>query len=306
MRFRLLIILALLPVVALAINKEEYGQFKQTINSSHPRSYFAPANFGNEENFVFEGRISDHYFINFRRNANWAADADISITLRMLDKESVPIYTPSYNPGINIYHFSTPKFLNEENFINAIGFYHYSNGQNGEFYNEDGSINYKTGNFSTNYISIKNFSLFRDPKRNFVKAVWGSELQIFVGTYSKMRPLYPKARLNLSCETLITNFRKGFNLFYNKDSDIYDEEKFTLHRLKINLGFFFGYMRDTNFEDRFTVELTNSFKPKWLDDFSFFLKYYYGRDYYNIHFTEKLSQISFGIMADNFIFRSDK
>ncbi len=306
MRFKLPLILLLFPVVAFAINKEEYEQFKQTINASHPRSYFAPGNFGNVDNLIFEGRVSDHFFVNFRRNANWAADADINITLRMLDQKSVPIYTPSYNPGINIYHFSTPKFLNEENFINAIGFYHYSNGQNGKFYNEDGSINYESGNFSTNYISFKNYSLFRDPKRDFVKAVFGSNLKVYLGTYPRMQPLFPKASLNLSYETLITNLRKGFNIFYNKNNDVYDEESFTLYRLKINFGFLFGYMRDTDFEDRFTVEITESFKPKWLDDFSFFFKYYYGRDYYNIHFTEKISQLSVGIMADNFIFRSDK
>ena len=120
-----------------ALSQEEYQSFKQTVNASHKRSYFAPVNFGDVSDLVFEGRFSNHFFINFRRNSKFAADAAINLTLRMLNQESVPIYTPSYNPGINFYHFSKSSGIFDEDIIYALGFYHYSNGQEGPYEDED-------------------------------------------------------------------------------------------------------------------------------------------------------------------------
>ena len=301
-------LLTLLPIINFGLSKEEYEQFKQAVNASHKRSYFAPVNFGEINNLIFESRISDHYFINFRRNTNWAADAEINLTIRMLDQKSVPINTPNYNPGINLYYYSKDKRLFGGNIVYSLGLYHYSNGQNGDFYNSDGSINYKNGNFSTNYISIKSFSLFRDPKRNYIKKILGGQFMYYIDPYPTMKPLFPKARLDIYLENFITNLYKEIDLFNWENKSYYqDKDIYTLHRFKLNIGFLLGYMQNTKFlEDKIIFEITHSYKPTWLDDFSFFIKYYYGRDYYNIHFTEKISQFSIGIMSDNFVFRSDK
>ena len=303
-----LIFLAIFPLINFCLDNEKYVRFKQAVNASHNRSYLAPINFGDLNHLLFEARISDHYFINFRKNTTWAADGDFNIVMRMLDQKSVPIFTPSYNPGVNLYYYSKDKSLSGSNIIYSLGFYHFSNGQNGKFYNEDGSINTKDGNFSTNYISFKSFSLFRDNKRNYIERIVGSQLKLFVFTYPKIRNIYPKGSLEISLEDFITNLYKIIDPFKWKNKDYYkNKDVYTLNRFKVNIGYIFGNMSSpSNFEDRISLEIISSFKPAWLDDFSFFAKYYYGKDYYNIHFTEKLSQFSIGIMADNFTFRNDK
>jgi len=302
--------LALLSFSSLfCLNQKEYKDFKETVNTSHKRSYFAPGNFGDVNNLIFEGRFSNHFFINFRRNSNWAADAAINLSLRMLDQKSVPIYTPSYNPGINIYRFSKNQGIFKQDIIYALGVYHYSNGQEGPYENEDGTLNFKDGNFSTNYVSLKSFSLHRDPKRNNVKSVLGSEMRYYFETYQKLKADFPVARFDLSIEDVITDwYKEVYALFGISQQEVENnDELYTLNRIKINIGVMFGYMRNTDyFEDRLILETTYSFKPFWLDDFSFFAKYYYGKDYYNIHFNEKISQLTIGIMSDNFTFRSDK
>ncbi len=303
----LLFLLLFSPLFSL--NPHEYQNFRETVNASHERSYIAPGNFGDVNDLIFEGRFSNHFFINFRRNADWAADASINLTLRMLNKESVPIYTPSYNPGINFYHFSKNGGLFEQDVIYALGLYHYSNGQDGNYQNDDGTINYKNGNFSTNYIALKSFSLHRDSKRDNVKQILGSQLLYYFETYSHMKADFPIARFDINIESLITDWQtKAYSLFgISKQMREDNQEIYNLNRIKINLGMYLGYMKQNKFlEDRITLETTYSYKPFWLDDFSFFAKYYYGKDYYNIHFNEKISQLTVGIMTDNFTFRSDK
>ncbi len=302
-----LLILAFSPL--LSLSPDEYQNFRETVNASHERSYIAPGNFGDVNDLIFEGRFSNHFFINFRRNADWAADGAINLTIRMLNKESVPIYTPSYNPGINFYHFSKNNGLFGQDIIYALGVYHYSNGQDGSYQNDDGTINYKNGNFSTNYISLKSFSLHRDSKRDNVKKIFGSEFLYYFETYAPLRADFPAARFDINLESLITDWQtRVYSLFgISRQMRESSQEIYNLNRIKINVGVFLGYMKQTKFlEDKIVFETTYSYKPFWLDDFSFFAKYYYGKDYYNIHFNEKISQLTIGIMTDNFTFRSDK
>ncbi len=298
------------PFLIFALNEEEYQNFRQTIDASHERSYFAPGCFGNVGELIFEGRVADQYFINFQRNANWAADAEINITMRMLSKKSVPIYTPSYNPGINFYYFDDDDGIYGGNIIYALGFYHFSNGQAGDYYIDNDpqkGINYKNGNFSTNYITIKSFSLKRDAKRDYIKNIFGAKFSYYVMTFHTQRAAFPKARLDLSIENVISDWYKVWNLFgRSKKKDKNGEEIYTLNRIKVDFGFLFGYMKGhEDWDDKITFETTYSYKPSWLDDFSFFTRYYYGSDYYNIHFNQKISEITMGIMSDNFNFRGD-
>lgn len=54
---------------------------------------------------------------------------------------------------------------------------------------------------------------------------------------------------------------------------------------------------------RLIFDYTLSFTPAFLRDIDVFIQYYYGQDYYNIHFDKQLSVIRIGISSkSSFIF----
>ena len=55
-----------------------------------------------------------------------------------------------------------------------------------------------------------------------------------------------------------------------------------------------------DFSKRFGSSITLSYNPKYLEDVRLFVQYYYGQDYYNIHFENTLSELRIGLIADPF------
>ena len=74
-------------------------------------------------------------------------------------------------------------------------------------------------------------------------------------------------------------------------------------RAIINTTYIFGDMEDVDaldFSKRFGGSITLSYNPKYLEDVRLFIQYYYGQDYYNIHFENTLSELRIGLIADPF------
>ena len=73
------------------------------------------------------------------------------IILRMYQEKSYPVRTPSYMPQVSLYYIM--KDGKDGRSLSLFGRYaHHSNGQDGDFYLENGEINVKSGDFATNYI----------------------------------------------------------------------------------------------------------------------------------------------------------
>ena len=73
--------------------------------------------------------------------------------------------------------------------------------------------------------------------------------------------------------------------------------------------FDFGEMKDVDaldFSKRFGGSISLSYNPKYLEDVRLFVQYYYGQDYYNIHFENTLSELRIGLMADPFGIKYEK
>ena len=85
----------------------------------------------------------------------------------MFDEYSYPVKTPSYIPQIAFYFLTGHKeSANKLTLFGKIA--HHSNGQNGNFYTENGDINLQSGNFATNYIEL-----------GFLKSSYSNQLNVF-------------------------------------------------------------------------------------------------------------------------------
>jgi len=112
-----------------------------------------PTDIGNIEPLMFEANISPSFIIRERKDARLIGVLTSKIIIRMYNEYSYPVRTPSYMPQISFYYLtSDKKSANQTTIFGRIA--HHSNGQNGDFYNEDKTVNLLTGNFATNYFEL--------------------------------------------------------------------------------------------------------------------------------------------------------
>ena len=139
-----------------------YQKFLTMMNANRDQSYLTFGNgFGNLEPLIFEAKFSPSYFVT-KQNRNWALTLNPQVQLRMLNKKSVPVRTPSYRAYLTFYHavdFWKRAFFKKLFYEDALWFAsvaHHSNGQGGTFYVEDSTnvINTDGGSFSTNFLQV--------------------------------------------------------------------------------------------------------------------------------------------------------
>jgi len=130
------------------------NSFFRTIRANQQESYITfGQGIGNMEPLVFEAFVAPYFLLRTSRDAKWGATISPAILMRMYAEESYPVRTPSYMPEISFYRLISKT--GDENikylFLNLT---HHSNGQDGDFFNEDVSFNTMSGNFSTNYAEL--------------------------------------------------------------------------------------------------------------------------------------------------------
>jgi hypothetical protein len=248
---------------------------------------------GNMEPLIFEANLIPNFILRSDKESKLMAVLTPQIILRMYNEESLPVQTPSYMPQITVY-YSIGKRLSLENFTVFGKLAHHSNGQQDDFYHEDGSINFKSGNFSTNYLEA-----------GIIKTFYVSGLNA-VQFFSTSFEYHPE---NLSIEELrgLYSFYRWhwqaaiFKLPRRPENNKKERSKFSL---KAEITWLFGDMKswsNSSF-DRFIGSVTFYYHPSFLEDIGLFTQYYHGQDYYNIYFPKKRDILRIGIMTDQFRF----
>ncbi len=247
-----------------------------------------PTDIGNIEPLLFEANISPSFVIRKRKDSKMMALLTPQIIIRMYDEESYPVKTPSYIPQLSVYYLLNKKTPLEY----AVLFgrlAHHSNGQDGEFYNEDGSINLETGNFSTNFVE---FGLLKTGYSDNLKAIKTIKSSIEIHPkywmFKELNGIYSGLRWNSS----FTSFKFPINKAANQD-----RAKFSL---KAETTIMLDNYNDLKFLDlnRINAKLTFYYHPSFLEDIGLFVQFYHGMDYYNIYFNHQISVIRFGIMTE--------
>jgi len=245
-----------------------------------------PLDLGNIEPLWFEANVIPNFIIRKNSSSRLMGVLTPQIIIRMYQKESMPVQTPSYIPQISVYY--TIKQWPTHHSLSAFGrLAHHSNGQDGDFYLSNGDINLLTGNFATNFFELglikTNFNsrlrehqFFKTSIETHPKSWMADEL---VGRYSGFR-----------WHTAFSFFKVGPGILPKKAS----------MSLKGEANWMFGGI--DNWENlstkRLNFKLTFFYHPPFLNDIGLFAQFYHGMDYYNIYFSHQLNVLRFGIMTE--------
>ena len=252
-----------------------------------------PTDIGNIEPLWFEGNVIPNFYIRQNKNSRLMGVLTPQIIIRMYQEESFPVRTPSYLPQLTLYYLLNEK-ANSQNLslYGRVG--HHSNGQDNDFFLEDGSINLKSGDFSTNFLELgliktnisTRFNAYQFFKTSFEIHPKGFIQEELVGIYSQYR------------------WHNSFSIFkLASDKNQLDSQKPNFS-IKGETTWMFGDYN--NFEtfsvERLNLSLTFYYHPKFLEDIGIFVQYYHGSDYYNMYFNHRLDVLRFGIMTEKLRF----
>jgi len=247
-----------------------------------------PTDIGNIASLMFEANISPNFIIRQRKDSRLMAVLTPQVIIRMYNEESFPVKTPSYIPQVSFYYLMGNKQSKVHNTLfGRVA--HHSNGQDGNFYDENGAINLQSGNFATNYFEL---GLIKTSHSNMFNAVqfFKSSLEVHPRSWM-LEELYGQFS-GLRWHNTFEAFKLPF-IKSGKD----DNPNFSLKAettLKLD-----NYNGIKTFDlDKLNASLTLFYHPKFLEDIGFFIQFYHGTDYYNIYFNETLDVIRFGIMTE--------
>lgn len=258
------------------------------VTVSQGNSYVTfPTDIGNIEKLWFEGNLIPNFNIRKSKNARLMGVITPQIIIRMFQEKSFPIRTPSYIPQITIYYLLSSKTV-----FNSLSLFgklaHHSNGQDGVFFLDDGSINLKTGNFTTNYFEF-GINKTRYSSRFNATQFLGASLEAHPTSWSEnnMENIYSKYYLHTKFSIFKLPLLKQFGI---------KKAKFSF---KSEASLLFGNTNDfNNILNRFNLSFKFFYHPKFLEDVGLFVQFYHGMDYYNIYFNHKINIIRFGIMTE--------
>lgn len=245
---------------------------------------------GKIENLWFEANLIPNFYIRITEDSRLLGVITSQVILRMYQEESFPVRTPSYMPQITVYYSLYGRKRYES--MNLFGrFAHHSNGQQGEFYLDDGNINYESGNFSTNYFEAGLIKTSMNKRFGAVK--------MFRTSFQINPPAMSDSELDGQY-----SFYRWNNLLYifklNHSSAGLNRSKRANISIKAELNWLFGDLDDAGFLDfeRIYFSGTFTYHPNFFEDLVLFLQYQYGKDYYNIYFTNTIHVIRIGIMTE--------
>lgn len=254
-----------------------------------------PFDVGNLEPLMFEANVSPNFKIRERKDSRLMAVLTSQIIIRMYDEYSYPVRTPSYIPQIAFYFLTGHKdAANKLTLFGKIA--HHSNGQDGNFYTDDGKVNLQSGNFATNYLELgflqssysQNLKAFKFIKSSVEIHPKSWMLEELHGQYSGLRWHNTFLAYKLPMKTnLIKSSEQSANFSVKAET--------TLMLDNINNW-------DTFNSKRINASLIVYYHPKFLEDIGFFVQFYQGMDYYNIYFQHQISSIRFGIMTETLRF----
>ena len=247
-----------------------------------------PSDIGNIAPLMFEANISPSFVIRERKDARLMGVLTSQIIIRMYNEDSYPVRTPSYMPQITFYYLVGDKTLaNHTTLFGRIA--HHSNGQNNDFYNEDGTVNLLSGNFATNYFEL-----------GFIKTTF-SETHNAIKFFKSSIEMHPKSWMLDELQGKYSGFRwhNTFSAFKLPITNLASDKRPNIS-LKLETTWMLDAINnwDTFNLDRLNASLTFYYHPTFLEDIGLFVQFYHGTDYYNIYFQNKLDVIRFGLMTE--------
>ncbi|WP_343522682.1 hypothetical protein [Pedobacter sp.] len=289
------------------LNLKYIGFYRQ----NHPLSYIAPlGELGSKNKYIFSSRLSTSFMILGTKGSRLAAALIPDFTIRMLDLNSKPVYTPDFRIGGAFYY----RLNNDENNYKyaTLGFMHHSNGQDNTPRQVVGTLNYKDWDFSTNYIYGRyNWGRVKS-NGNILKSSLNQQVEfksnglfgydnVIKGDYGFTRIGYGVSYRTYSYfyDLLTKDEKENNKRVPNKEDDRkgwLNKERF---RWNLETTYAINKYDSYNFfavKRRLNIEATAYYSPFWMRQTSLMLGTgYYGEDPYNIYFKDKYAWVRFGI-----------
>ncbi|MDB5272123.1 MAG: hypothetical protein JWO58_490 [Chitinophagaceae bacterium] len=283
-----------------------HEKFITMVNFNRDQSYITfSQGFGNLEPLIFEGKLSPSYFLS-NKGRRWALMANPQVQIRMLNKESYPIRVPSYRlyltffRGIDFWNRGILKNFLYDDALWFVSVAHHSNGQEGNTYDSTGHLDIDRGNFATNFIQFGLASYSSLPMGHTYNSL--RQIKVHMEIHPTAFPVdwydddlkgqYGFYRLFVTYSLLGIRRKENINWMTN----------FLRHSsFEIQTGWIFDDLRGydaVDVEHRLIVDMNYKYYPDWISEFAFFVRYYYGQDYYNIHYETQLSVLSFGLTSN--------
>lgn len=294
---------SLLILILITIIFSSIGQGRDSLRIGLPiiapvnqgNSYITfPTDFGNIEPLWFEGNVIPNFYIRESRNSRLMGVLTPQIIIRMFQERSYPVRTPSYMPQITLYYrLKNKSSLHTQNLF--VRFAHHSNGQDGDFYLENGELNVRSGDFATNYIEP---GFIITNKNNLLNAYqfFKTSVEIHPPGYSsdELDGIYSKVRWHTAASI--------FKLPHNSNS--MENKGNASISVKGEAIWMFGNYNNLNemASERLNLSFTFYYHPKFLEDIGLFVHYYHGYDYYNMYFNHRLDVLRIGIMTEKLRF----
>ena len=215
------------------------------------------------------------------------------IILRMYDERSYPVRTPSYIPQITVYYMLT-EFERSQN-LSLYGRYaHHSNGQDGDFYLDNGEVNLLTGDFATNYFET-----------GLIKTHFNTRFNAYQFFKTSIE-IHPQGLGSDELEGIYSRYRwhNAVSIFKLPSKETRSTRNNADISIKGEATWMFGDVNHWNTfsTDRLNLGVTFFYHPKFLEDIGLFVQYYHGSDYYNMYFGHRLDVLRFGLMTEKLRF----
>lgn len=233
---------------------------------------------------ILEGRIAPHLFLNGPRG-RLALEITPKVRLRIFRTESAPVRAPSFMPRVTLYYVpGSWKLVDRKpgTFFSAR-ISHHSNGQDGDFFNPDGSINRIDGSFSTNFAELGVHRLTH-PAGGFLDGIaitsLSLEQHLWFNQSDELDGRYSETRANLRFD-------------YLHSGTVLKEIDFDVVLMLDDVE---GW--STFDADRANWEFTLRFAPPSVRGTTVFAKAYWGQDYYNMRFADRVTLLQLGLSVD--------
>ena len=252
-----------------------------------------PTDIGNIEPLMFEANLIPNFYIRKSKNARLLGVLTPQIILRMYDERFYPVRTPSYIPQITVYYKLT-EYESSQNLSIYGRFAHHSNGQDGDFFMDNGEVNLLTGDFATNYFET-----------GFIKTHFNTRFNAYQ-IFKTSIEIHPQGWGSDELEGIYSRYRwhNAVSIFKLPAKDSRSTKNNADISIKGEATWMFGDVNDLNAisAERLNLSLTIYYHPKFLEDIGLFVQYYHGSDYYNMYFGHRLDVIRFGLMTEKLRF----
>ena len=286
-------------------------------------SYTSPkGEIGAPSKYLLMGKLTNTYMLLGTKNSRLAFAVIPDFTVRVRDEKSTGVRTPSFRLGGVIY---TRIGMQTANYKYAeLGFTHHSNGQDENAINPDGSINTKTGNFSTNYLTASyRFGSESSFKRNAsgtysVNQRVGLEWHRWFAYEAALENDYGFTRLlyNFSWRNYTNYVSKKGKHAWRKSSDAIAnssaEQKLEKESIRLNVDVSYAVNKMADYQlsaiqKRLNFEVALHGSLPFMNRAMFMVSGgYYGEDPYNIYYRDRYGFVRVGISTGFMRYRLSK